>query len=98
MQLASGALFFNSRAAMEERRHNPRHRKLKAGPIVFNRAGGISCTVRNMSTGGANLDVASPLGIPDTFTLAIDSDHVTRSCHVIWRTGKRIGVTFDDRQ
>jgi hypothetical protein len=82
---------------MEERRHHPRHRTFKAGTIVFNRAGGISCTVRNLSAAGANLDVASPVGIPDEFTLAIEHDHVTRSCHVIWRSGKRIGVTFDDR-
>ena len=80
---------------MDERRKESRRRTLKAGTIAFNRAGGISCTVRNVSDAGANLEVVSPVGIPDDFTLVIESDHVLRQCHVRWRTGNRIGVTFD---
>jgi hypothetical protein len=79
---------------MEERRSELRHRTLKAGTISFNRGAGISCTVRNMSKIGANLEVVSPVGIPDDFTLLIESDHVLRQCHVRWRTGNRIGVAF----
>ena len=79
---------------MDKRRGELRHRKLKAGTISFNRAGAISCTVRNMSDAGASLEVASPLGIPDDFTLVIESDQFLRQCHVRWRTANRIGVAF----
>lgn len=71
-----------------------RQRVLKAGSIAFNRAGGIDCTIRNISLEGACLEVESPLGIPDDFTLTIDRDGVARPCHVVWRKAKRIGVTF----
>jgi hypothetical protein len=79
---------------MAERRKEQRQRLLKAGTIAFNRAAGITCTIRNMSVSGACLGVASPLGIPDDFTLVIDSDHVQRACHVKWRREKQIGVAF----
>ena len=77
---------------MQEHRASPRHRTFKAGTIAFNRAGGISCTVRNLSETGACLEVATPLGIPDDFTL--QHDHLQRTCRVVWRAPKRIGVVF----
>ncbi len=79
---------------MDERRRILRHRTLKAGSIVFNRAGGIDCRVRNLSPIGACLEVASQVGIPDDFTLVVESDHVRQPCHVIWRTATRMGVEF----
>jgi hypothetical protein len=80
---------------MLERRKTSRHRILKPGPIAVKRGGGISCMVRNISEAGACLEVASPLGIPDDFTLVIESDHVQRPCRVAWRQQKRIGITFN---
>jgi len=80
---------------MEEHRVSPRQRVLKAGTIAFNGAAGISCTVRNMSTTGAALEVASPLGIPEQFTLVFDGDRTAKPCRVVWRKERRIGVTFD---
>jgi hypothetical protein len=79
---------------MDERRKLPRHRTLKAGSISFNRAAGIDCRVRNLSTVGACLEVASQAGIPDDFTLVVESDHLKQPCHVIWRTATRMGVEF----
>ena len=79
---------------MEERRKVQRHRVLKAGSIGFNRAAGIDCRVRNLSPAGACLDVASQIGIPDDFVLVVESDHLKQPCHVIWRSGSRMGVEF----
>jgi hypothetical protein len=79
---------------MEERRKLQRRRMLKAGIIGFNRDGGIGCRVRNLSPAGACLEVASPIGVPDDFVLVIESDHLKQPCHVIWRTGTRMGVEF----
>jgi hypothetical protein len=78
---------------MDERRAQPRFRVLKAGKIEFGRSV-IDCTVRNMSSLGAALDVASPLGIPTEFTLHISGEANPRSVRVVWRKEKRIGVEF----
>ena len=83
---------------MEERRKVPRHRTLKAGHIAFNRAGTVDCRVRNLSPAGACLEVASQLGIPDDFTLLIESDRLMKKCHVVWRTATRMGVEFAPAQ
>ena len=76
----------------DEHRIATRHRVLKGGRIQFG-GGSIDCTVRNLSETGAALDVASQLGIPTEFMLVIDGEQ--RSCRVVWRKEKRIGVTFD---
>ncbi len=82
---------------MQERRKSPRRRTLKAGTIVFNRDGGISCRVRNLSSAGACLEVTSPFGIPDSFTLVIESDHFRQPCRVIWKKSNLIGILFQEQ-
>jgi hypothetical protein len=79
---------------MDERRRSPRHRVLKAGAIEFNRAGGVSCMVRNLSETGACLEVETPLSIPESFDLMITSDHAFHHCKLVWRSAHRIGVAF----
>ena len=76
---------------MDEHRTTPRRRLLKSGKISFG-GGAIDCTVRNLSETGAALEVASPVSIPEDFTLEIEADHVP--CHVVWRKWSRIGVHF----
>ena len=86
---------------MDERRKVPRGRTPKTGFIRFHRDdgfyqnGGVNCWVRNLSPAGARLEVASQIGIPDDFVLWIESDELTLSCHVIWRTTTRLGVKFN---
>lgn len=79
----------------QEKRKHPRHRTFKGGRIVFNhRFSAITCMVRNQSDGGACLEVATSVWIPDDFDLTIDVDRVSRPCHVAWRSEHRIGVAF----
>jgi len=54
----------------------------------------IDCTVRNLSTHGASLQVESRVGIPDTFDLLIDGETLPHRCRVAWQTGNRMGVAF----
>jgi hypothetical protein len=65
---------------------------LKAGTIEFG-DGAIGCMVRDLSTGGAALDVTASVGVPEHFTLFADGSH--KSCRIIWRNQKRIGMEFD---
>lgn len=78
---------------MDERREKSRQRVLKSGTIEFG-GGVIDCTVRNFSPAGAALDVSTPVGIPEHFTLIV-SDGKHLSCRIVWRKEKRIGVKFD---
>jgi hypothetical protein len=79
---------------VEEFRAAPRRRLLKAGKISFG-GGAIDCTVRNLSNTGAALEVISPVGIPERFTLVVEADQRHLPCRVVWRKEKRIGVHFD---
>ena len=74
-------------------RASPRNRVLKAGTIEFG-GSAITCRVRNMSDSGAMLDVATPVGIPDHFTLVLRANGHRIPCHVVWWKEKRIGVAF----
>jgi hypothetical protein len=78
----------------EERRRVPRRRTLKGAMIVFNDGRStIAATVRNLSDDGANVRVASIVGIPDTFVLRL-SDGTTYECRAIWHKSNEIGVAF----
>lgn len=79
---------------MNDKRDTQRQNVMKAGTILFG-GSGIDCLVRNMSVGGANLEVESQIGIPGSFDLVIEAEHSNHHCHVVWRKARRIGVAFD---
>jgi hypothetical protein len=54
----------------------------------------MDCIVRNMSEGGAALEVGTPMSIPERFALYFKPDMVKRNCLVTWRKAERIGVRF----
>ena len=76
-----------------EKRATTRLRTLKGAAIRFGTTS-LDCVVRNMSEGGAALEVGTPLGIPDQFALYFKPDMVKRDCLVTWRKAERIGVRF----
>ena len=79
---------------MGDKRDSQRQHVLKAGTILFD-GSGIDCLVRNMSVGGANLEVESQIGIPSSFDLVINVEQSNHHCHVVWRKARRIGIAFD---
>ena len=78
---------------MQERRANPRQRVFKAGTIEFD-GRAVHCTIRNVSSVGAALEVASPAGIPHKVTLNRATRNTRQQCYIVWRKERRIGVTF----
>ena len=78
---------------MTEKRAAQRYRVFKGGTITF-QGGGIACTVRNMSASGAAVDLDGPAILPQSFTLSISRDNFVRNCRTIWRSDKRVGLTF----
>ena len=83
-----------SMPGLDEKRGTQGQQILKAGTISFD-GSGIDCLVRKMSGHGANLEVESQIGIPNSFDLVIDTEHSNHHCHVIWRKARRIGIAFD---
>ena len=77
---------------MENRRESSRLRMLKSGRILLGKAA-VPCTVRNLSDGGACLQVQSTYGLPSAFEFAID-DKPPRTCKVIWLDATTLRVQF----
>jgi hypothetical protein len=62
--------------------------------MLLFRGSGIGCVIRDVSKGGASLDVASSIGIPLFVDLMVVPGRVARPCYVMWRKKTRIGVAF----
>lgn len=77
-----------------ERRANVRRRVFKGGVIMVDGTG-IDCTVRNMSDGGAAIDIANAAAIPRRFRLSIKTDDFVGRCRMVWNDGRRVGIAFD---
>lgn len=81
------------------RRSKRRRRVYKRARIVFNNGYAVfDCIVRNVSGGGALLEMETLLGIPGAFRIVMSQDTAARPCRVIWRTEQRMGVAFADLQ
>jgi hypothetical protein len=56
------------------------------------------CKLRNVSVGGAQLELDRDADIPETFVLALSHDgHVKRHCHKVWQFATVLGVRFDTK-
>jgi hypothetical protein len=77
---------------MDDRRDGSRLRLLKSGKILLGKAC-VPCTVRNLSDGGARLQVQSTFGLPSAFDLALDGN-APRACKVIWLDATTLRVQF----
>jgi hypothetical protein len=80
--------------SLDEKRGTQSQQILKVGTISVDGAG-IDCLVRKMSGYGANLEVESQIGIPNSFDFIIATEHSNHHCRVVWRRERRIGIAFD---
>ena len=78
-----------------EKRAHVRHRVFKGARLSFKGGGSVNCTVRNISEGGARVDLTSTIALPKQFKLLIDADHFERPCHSVWTCNRQIGIAFD---
>ncbi len=76
-----------------EKRMARRFRVLKGGTIAFE-GNGIACTVRNLSSSGAAIELASAVRLPPSFMLVIETDRFIRRCRPVWSNERRVGVAF----
>lgn len=65
----------------------------KLGRIVVDgKAPSIECSIVDISAGGACLDVDSTVTLPKRFEFF--SGGTKKKCNLVWRNGRRLGVTF----
>ncbi len=77
-----------------EKRLQPRRNTMIVATLVFD--GGNSrmdCVIRNLSEGGAKIEVASARNVPNTFDLMVPG-HRPQACRVAWRALRELGVQF----
>lgn len=56
------------------------------------------CMLRNISIGGAQVELAQEIEVPAAFVLALSHDgHVRRSCHKVWQFATVVGVKFVEK-
>jgi hypothetical protein len=79
---------------MQERRKTPRHRTFKSGSVTFGLLPSIECTVRNMSSAGACLELNHQTSLPSDFSLLIKPECIRRTCRLVWQSHPRAGVQF----
>ena len=66
--------------------------------IVPRRSPVIHCTVQNITSGGACLQLANTYGMPETFELTFEHGRTRRACRVVWRTNDELGVAFEEAE
>ena len=55
----------------------------------------LSCTLLDVSEGGARIEVASPHRLPEEFSLILAEDAANvRRCRIIWRADNEIGISY----
>jgi hypothetical protein len=79
---------------MVETRIAPRFRVAKPASIEYDREK-VACIIRDLSSTGSALEVPSAGAIPVKFVLVIPEDGLNLPCRVVWRSGFRVGVTFE---
>jgi hypothetical protein len=79
---------------LRERRLSPRRNTRIAAKVVYNGGRGqIPCVIRDLSEGGAKIEVQSVRDVPPTIDLIVPGAR-PHSCRVVWRALKEIGVAF----
>ncbi|MBR0800848.1 PilZ domain-containing protein [Bradyrhizobium jicamae] len=76
-----------------DKRKSTRHQALDEALIRFGDLS-MSCTLQDVSDGGAAVQVAAPSEVPDEFKLVVPRSKTWFRCRVIWREGAQIGVAF----
>ena len=79
-----------------EARQFGRRRALIHAFIVTEKGHRIACIVRNISAGGALLEVEEPKQIPNRFKLLVEVDGFDADCDIRHRVAHGVGVYFNE--
>lgn len=77
-----------------ERRAERRVRVLKAGKLLVSEHVTLDCTVRDISPGGARIELDGPYGLPPELLLRVVAADLTIPAAVIWQRRYEAGIRF----
>lgn len=78
-------------------RGSERMRAFMAARILFNKGMmHVDCTIRNLSEGGAKLEISGAVTLPEEFDLVIPQKNQRRRARLCWRQDDACGVRFLD--
>jgi hypothetical protein len=81
--------------AEDERRTSARQRTVLRGTVYYDkRSVSADCVIRDLSDGGARLELSENVIIPDTVELYIPKREETFHAQVRWRHFKEVGVAY----
>lgn len=81
-----------------ERRANARQRTLLAGRLAYgDPAVSVACGIRNLSQGGALVELEGPALLMSPVRLLLAREGVVYDVTVAWRRDLRVGLTLGDR-
>ena len=80
---------------MVEARQGERVRALLRARIIFNnRNSTIDCTIKNISSTGAKIELSNCASVPAEFDLEVPQRGRTYRARIVWRDASAVGVTF----
>ena len=80
-------------AHVVERRQFGRRQILLHGMITGSGRPPISCIVRDLSAGGAKIEVEAPLWLPPRFHLVVEGT-LRSDCQIVHRSNDAVGIRF----
>jgi methyl-accepting chemotaxis protein len=84
---------FRNRA---ELRKKPRRQFHYIAKVIIDENGtALACSIADISETGARIVFESDATVPERFVLLLNATgEARRHCHVVWRSGATVGVTF----
>ena len=79
---------------MRDRRRARRQKVLKEGKIMLADGVAVNCIVRDISPGGARLELDGPVCLPGEFHLRIVAADLTLPAVPAWQRRDEVGVRF----
>ena len=80
-----------------ERRTARRWKVFKKAWLI-RESGLVPCAIRDITEGGARLQLPNNVTLPETFRIFIEGDDVTMTAQRVWSTLDQMGVRFTDRE
>ena len=78
-------------------RKEPRPRTYLGGKLVYGNYFSMDCVVRDITDGGARVQVNGDQPVPDDIFLLDLRSGVAYEAHIVWRRYPMIGLTFQHR-
>lgn len=77
-----------------DKRKSERKRTLLGAVIEYAGTSTMNCVIRNLSQGGARLELDGAPFVPHAMMLSIPQRGIRRSASVVWQTREAAGIQF----